>query len=97
MGKWPQRYGGEWATSRPGRFDLGEIAPDTDWIGDWVCAMMKRNLAAARNRTPGRPARSFTDSLYLVQYENKYKSGCRGCFTCPCIRKSGHVFEISVV
>jgi hypothetical protein len=28
--------GGEWSTSRPGRFTTGERTPDTHWIGDWV-------------------------------------------------------------
>jgi hypothetical protein len=28
--------GGEWSTSRPGRFTPGEIAPRTHWIGGWV-------------------------------------------------------------
>jgi hypothetical protein len=28
--------GGEWPTSRPGRFTPGERAPGTHWIGGWV-------------------------------------------------------------
>jgi hypothetical protein len=28
--------GGEWSVSRPGRFNPGERAPDTHWIGGWV-------------------------------------------------------------
>jgi hypothetical protein len=28
--------GGEWSTSRPGRFTPGERAPYTHWIGGWV-------------------------------------------------------------
>jgi hypothetical protein len=28
--------GGEWSTSRPGRFTPGERVPGTHWIGDWV-------------------------------------------------------------
>jgi hypothetical protein len=28
--------GGEWTTSRPGRFTPGERAPSTHWIGGWV-------------------------------------------------------------
>jgi hypothetical protein len=28
--------GGEWSTSRPGRFNAGERAPGTHWIGGWV-------------------------------------------------------------
>jgi hypothetical protein len=27
---------GEWSTSRPGHFTLGERAPGTHWIGCWV-------------------------------------------------------------
>jgi hypothetical protein len=28
--------GGEWSTSRPGRFTPGERASGTHWIGGWV-------------------------------------------------------------
>jgi hypothetical protein len=28
--------GGEWSTSRPGRFTPGEGAPGTHWIGGWM-------------------------------------------------------------
>jgi hypothetical protein len=28
--------GGDWSTSRPGRFFPGERAPGTHWIGGWV-------------------------------------------------------------
>jgi hypothetical protein len=28
--------GGEWSTSRPGRFTLGERVHGTHWIGGWV-------------------------------------------------------------
>jgi hypothetical protein len=28
--------GGEWADSRPDRFNPGESAPGTQWIGGWV-------------------------------------------------------------
>jgi hypothetical protein len=28
--------GGEWSTSRPGSFTLGERSPGTHWIGGWV-------------------------------------------------------------
>jgi hypothetical protein len=28
--------GGEWSTSRPGRFTPGERVPGTHWIGGWV-------------------------------------------------------------
>jgi hypothetical protein len=28
--------GGEWSASRPGRFNPGETAPGTHWIGGWV-------------------------------------------------------------
>jgi hypothetical protein len=28
--------GGEWSASRPGRFNPGERASDTLWIGGWV-------------------------------------------------------------
>jgi hypothetical protein len=28
--------GGEWSTSRPGRFTPGERAPGAHWIGGWM-------------------------------------------------------------
>jgi hypothetical protein len=28
--------GGEWSTSRPGRFTPEEVAPRTHWIGGWM-------------------------------------------------------------
>jgi hypothetical protein len=28
--------GDEWLALRPGRFTSGEIAPGTNWLGDWV-------------------------------------------------------------
>jgi hypothetical protein len=28
--------GGQWSTSRPGRFTSGERAPGTHWTGGWV-------------------------------------------------------------
>jgi hypothetical protein len=59
--------GGEWSTSRPGRFTPGERAPGTQWIGDWVD--LRAGLDDLENKkflTPlgleprllGRPARS---------------------------------------
>jgi len=30
--------GGEWSASRPGRFTPRERAPDTHWIGGWICS-----------------------------------------------------------
>jgi hypothetical protein len=56
--------GGEWSTSRPGRFTPGEIAPGTHWIGGWVgprTAMEKKQfltLPGLELRSLGRPARS---------------------------------------
>jgi hypothetical protein len=55
--------GGEWSTSRPGRFTSWEIAADTHWIGRWV---VPRACLAAVEKTeilplPGlkpRPSRS---------------------------------------
>jgi hypothetical protein len=59
--------GGEWSTSRPGRFTLGERAPGTHWIGGWVD--LRAGLDDLENRKfltlpglklqrLGRPARS---------------------------------------
>jgi hypothetical protein len=59
--------GGEWSTSRPGRFTPGERAPGTHWIGSWVDLRAGLNdLEKRKFLTPpglelrplGRPARS---------------------------------------
>jgi hypothetical protein len=59
--------GGEWSTSRPGRFTPGEIAPGTNWIGGWVDLraglddLEKRKFLATPGlelRPLGRPTRS---------------------------------------
>jgi hypothetical protein len=51
--------GGEWSTSRPGRFTPKERAPGTHWIGGWMGprtvldAVVKKKIPApAGNRTP---------------------------------------------
>jgi hypothetical protein len=56
----PALGGGEWSASHPGRFTLGERAPDTHFIGGWVSPRTcldavqkkKRSLIRAGNRTP---------------------------------------------
>jgi hypothetical protein len=59
--------GGEWSTSRPGRFTPGERAPGTHWIGGWVDLravlddLEKRKfltLSGLELRSLSRPARS---------------------------------------
>jgi hypothetical protein len=59
--------GGEWSTSRPGRFTPGERAPGIHWIGGWVDIraglddLEKRKLLTLPGlelRPLGRPARS---------------------------------------
>jgi hypothetical protein len=59
--------GGEWSTSRLGRFTPGERAPGTHWIGGWVdpraglddLEMRKfLTLQGLELRPLGRPARS---------------------------------------
>jgi hypothetical protein len=59
--------GGEWSTSRPGRFTPGERAAGTHWIGGWVDLraglddLEKRKfltLPGLELRPLGRPARS---------------------------------------
>jgi hypothetical protein len=59
--------GGEWSTSRPGRFTPEERAPGTHWIGGWVNLragldnLEKRKfltLPGLELRPLGRPARS---------------------------------------
>jgi hypothetical protein len=62
--------GGEWSTSRPGRFTPGERAPGAHWIGG--CVDLRAGLDDLENRKfltltglerrpLGRPARSDTD------------------------------------
>jgi hypothetical protein len=59
--------GGEWSTSRPGRFTPGERAPSTHWIGGWVDLraglddLEKRKFFTLQGfelRPLGRPSRS---------------------------------------
>jgi hypothetical protein len=54
--------GGEWSTSRPGRFTPAESAPGTHWIGDWVDlrAVLDdlESLPGLELRTLDRPSRS---------------------------------------
>jgi hypothetical protein len=65
--------GGEWSTSRPGRFTHRERAPGTHWIGGWVnprtglddAEKLKfLTLSGLELRPLGRPARS--QSLYRM-------------------------------
>jgi hypothetical protein len=57
--------GGEWSTSRPGRFTPGERAPGTHWTGGWVDFRVDLDdlekiltLPGLELRPLGRPARS---------------------------------------
>jgi hypothetical protein len=57
--------GGEWSTSRPGRFTPGERAPGTHWRGGWVDLRAGLDDLEKRKSPPGlelrllsRPARS---------------------------------------
>jgi hypothetical protein len=49
--------GGEWSTSRPGRFTPRERAPGTHWIGGWVGprtvldAVVKRKIPSPRRES----------------------------------------------
>jgi hypothetical protein len=67
--------GGEWSSSLPGRFNPGERAPGTLWIGGWVGPiaglehMEKRKSLTLRGielRPLGRPASS--QSLYRLRH-----------------------------
>jgi hypothetical protein len=49
--------GGEWSTSRPGRFTPGERDPDTHCIGDWVDP--RAGLDSYRTRPNVRQSRIF--------------------------------------
>jgi hypothetical protein len=71
--------GGEWSTSRPGRFNPGESASGTHWIGGCVDPRAglddvekKRFLTLPRFelRPLGRPARS--QSLYRLRFPGSY-------------------------
>jgi hypothetical protein len=68
-------FGGEWLTSRPGRFTPGERVPGTHWVGGWVDPrtglddVEKRKfliLPGLELRFLGRPFRS--QSLYRLRY-----------------------------
>jgi hypothetical protein len=55
--------GGEWSTSRPGRFTPGERDPGTHWIGGWVGLRaglddLEKTLPGLELRPLGGPARS---------------------------------------
>jgi hypothetical protein len=65
--------GGERSASRPSRFTVGEIAPGSHWIGDWMGpragldVMEKIKVSySCRKSNPGRPASS--PSLYRLSY-----------------------------
>jgi hypothetical protein len=67
--------GGEWSSSRSGRFTPGERAPGTHWIGGWVGPKAGLDDMEKRKFLPllglelpplGRPARS--QSLYRLRY-----------------------------
>jgi hypothetical protein len=68
-------FGGEWSASRTGRFNPGERALSTHWIGGWVdtrtglADVEKRiflTLPGLEIRPLGRSARS--QSLYRLRY-----------------------------
>jgi hypothetical protein len=76
MGEWRYRStildlgtdGGEWSSSRPGRFIPGKTAPGTYWIGGWMGPgvglddVKKRKISrACRKSMPGRPACRWTN------------------------------------
>jgi hypothetical protein len=67
--------GGEWSTSRPGRFTPGARAPDTHCIGGWVDPRASLDdvenrkfliLQGLKLRPLGSPAHS--QSLYRLRY-----------------------------
>jgi hypothetical protein len=67
--------GGEWSTSRPGRFTPGEISPSAHSIGGWVGPRIGLDDMERRKILPlsglelqplRRPARS--QSLYQLRY-----------------------------
>jgi hypothetical protein len=71
--------GGEWSASRPGRFNPGERAPSTHWIGGWVGPSADMEDVEKRKflTLPGldlrplpRPAR--IQSLYRPRYPGSF-------------------------
>jgi hypothetical protein len=70
--------GGEWSTSRPGRFTPREKAPGTHWIGGWVgpravldAAVKKKITSPRRESNPGTPivqpvAQHYTELTWLL-------------------------------
>jgi hypothetical protein len=72
--------GGEWSTSRPGRFTPGERAPGTHWIGGWVDRRAGLDdmetwkfltLPGLELLPLGRPASS--QSLYRLRYPGSFE------------------------
>jgi hypothetical protein len=76
--------GGEWLASRRCRCTLGERAPGTHWIEDWVSprvgleAVENRKIVHCRESNPDRPTRSPRYSDWAIptlkmlqQYNNK--------------------------
>jgi hypothetical protein len=71
--------GGEWSTSRPGRFTSGKRAPGTHWIGGWVDLraalddLEKRKfltLPGLELRPLGRPAVASRYTDYAIPAHN---------------------------
>jgi hypothetical protein len=58
--------GGEWSTSRPGRFTPGERAPRTHWIGDWVDPEPVWTTWRIENSWPYRDSNSNTSVIQPV-------------------------------
>jgi hypothetical protein len=77
--------GGEWSTSRPGRFTHRESAPGTHWTGGWVGpravldAVVKRKIPSPhRESNPRTPivqpvAQRYTDWAITALDSEKYK------------------------
>jgi hypothetical protein len=90
--------GGEWSTSRPGRFTPGERAPCTHWIGGWVDLRASLDDLRRENSWPYRDSNSdpsvvqpvasrYTDYAIpapQIQKDRKFKFSI---FFCLAIRK----------
>jgi hypothetical protein len=59
----------KWAASHPGPFTLGERAPGTHWIGDWVWQCFKVFIILVgkpeRKIPLGRPRRKWEDNIRM--------------------------------
>jgi hypothetical protein len=64
--------GGEWSSSRSGRFTPGGKAQDTHWIGDWVYSEPVWTWRS-ENSCPHRD--TYSDPLVVIISQGKFRNG----------------------